>query len=109
MLNVTHPPKSLVMKPAIHSAPTKEPAEVSFANKIEGPIKVYKITTSGKRPKPGKTVEPKTKVNFKTKVGTVFVVESLDGKIHEIHSASKPTEAIEIQTPAAEPAPELVE
>ena len=103
LLNATHPPKSLVMDPAIHSTPSKVPAEISFVNKTDGPILVYKISSKGRRPKPGKTVKPDAELNFKTKFGTVFVVESLDGKIHEIHSPSIPARAIEIRTPKAEP------
>ena len=109
LLNVTHPPKPLVMIPAIHSTPTNEAAEISFKNKTTSPIFVYKISRTGQRPKPGKTVKPNAKLNFKTKIGTVFVVESLDGKIHEIHSASAPKESIKIQTPQLEPSKVLAE
>ena len=108
LLNATHPPKPLVMAPAIHSSPSSLPAEISFANKTEGPIFVYKLSSRGKRPKPGKTVEPNEERNFKTKFGTVFVVESLDGKIHEVHSPAIPARVIEIQTPQQEASPTTV-
>ena len=101
LLNVTHPPKPLVMKPTIHSSPTREPAKITFQNKSGRPIVIYNIPRSGRRPKKGKTVEPNADYKFKTKIGNVFVVESLDGKIHEIHSSSDPTETIEIRSPQA--------
>ena len=109
LLNATHPPKSLKMKPVIHSAPTEEPAEISFTNKTDGPIFIYKITAKGRRPKPGKKVKPNAELDFKTKIGTVFVVESLNGKIHEIHASTTPEQSIEIIASQTEPSPVLVD
>ena len=109
LLNSTHPPKPLKLTPAIHSSPTDEPAEISFVNKTDGPIFIYHIPPSGKRPKQGKTVGPNKKREIKTKVGSVFVVESLDGTIHQIHSASEPVEAIDISKPQEDLLPILID
>lgn len=98
LLNETHPPKPLVMRPTVHSEPTDEPASISFANKTEGPIFVYNVSPRGARARPGKQVKPRTKLNIKTKLGSVFVVESHDGKIHEIHSLEDPTKTVEIRS-----------
>ena len=108
LLTATHPPKPLVMTPKIHSSLTKEPTKISFANRTNGPIFVYKISSSGRRPKPGEKVEPKMTFVAQTVVGSVFVVESLDGKIHEIHTATASAQAIEIQMSTAESSPPAV-
>ena len=99
LLNTTHPPKPLELTPAIHSNPSELPASISFANKTEGPIFVYRVSAKGARAKSKKQVKPGARLNIKTKFGNVFVIENQDGTIHEIHSPSIPTRTIEIQTP----------
>ncbi|MFK7768335.1 MAG: sulfatase [Mariniblastus sp.] len=98
LLAQTHPPRKLVMTPAVHSNPNRGrwPAELSFSNEHETEISVYAITPTGKRGRPKKLM-PGEELTIKARIGGVFVIESVDGKIYQIHSPSLPTRKIEVK------------
>ena len=98
LLASTHPPKKLTMAPAIHSSPSsgRLPADISFSNKSSTQISIYPITTKGKRAR-ARRLEPNEEVTISARIGGAFVVESIDGKIHEVHSPSFPPRVIEIE------------
>ena len=97
-LSVSHPAKKLMMTPAIHSSPTagRFPAKLSFQNQRDTSIIVYPITPVGRRGR-GAEVKPGKQVSINARIGGVFVVESRDGKTHEIHSPSWPFKPVVIQ------------
>lgn len=94
----THPRRGLIMIPAIHSDPTagRWPAPISFSNQTQGDVSIYPITTAGRR---GKVVrlKPSADTRIKARIGGVYVVESADGKIHQIHSPSIPERKIVLE------------
>lgn len=98
LLAVTHPPKRLVMAPAIHSSPSpgRLKADISFSNKTDTEISIYLISSKGKRGR-RRRVQPNEEATLESRIGSVFVVESSDGKIHEIHSPSLPSRVVEIK------------
>ena len=96
----THPRKKLRMEPAVHSDPTpgRLKADISFENQSESVISVIPISTKGARMKRRiKKVKPGDSVTIKSRIGSVIVVESLDGSIQEIHSPSVPARTIVIK------------
>jgi iduronate 2-sulfatase len=101
LLDKTHPPKQLMMTPAIHSNPNpgRWRSDLSFANHANSEISIYAITTKGRRGKP-KRLQPGETLTIKARIGGVYVVESADGKIHEIHSPAYPTREVLIKEPA---------
>lgn len=100
LLQKTHPRKELRMTPAIHSSPSpgRLNADITFENQSESQISVIGISPKGARTKRGiKRVEPGESVTIKARIGGVYVVESLNGKIHEVHSPSVPAKTIVIK------------
>jgi iduronate 2-sulfatase len=98
----THPRRKLEMLPTIHSSPSsgRLDADISFENQSETEIAIIPISTKGARVRKRiKKVQPGDKVTLKSHIGSVFVVESLDGKIYEIHSPSLPTRTLVIESP----------
>ena len=96
----THPRKGLVMTPQIHSTvgPKSPDVKITFVNDSSGDVKIIPITSSGMRSKRGiKRLQSGKEVTRKSRVGQVFVVESEDGKIYEMHSASFPKGKVIIQ------------
>ena len=98
LLLINHPRRGLVMTPKIHAdaAQRDSLAKISFSNERDGQITVTTINSVGKRVKkrplmPGKTLK------IRAHTGAVFVVESADGKVHEIHSPSVPEETIVVK------------
>ena len=99
----THPRRALQMVPAVHSNPNRgrQPAPLVVSNKTDTEIRVYAceaanavvatVVADAPVVKPGAT----TKIN--ARIGGVFVVESRDGTIHEIHSPSFPSRTISIK------------
>ncbi|QEG02867.1 Choline-sulfatase [Stieleria maiorica] len=99
MLHSTHPPRKLSMTPAVHSNPSgpgRLPVEMTFENRTEVDIRVYPITPSGRRAG-GRTLRPGASVTMNARIGGVYVVESTDGTIHEIHSPRWPSRPILIR------------
>lgn len=98
LLKLTHPPKELSMTPVVHtSTKGKNPqvAKLSFRNDYDSEVTVYQIQPSGARSK-GRKIEPGKNDTVEARLGEVYVVESKDGTIHEIHSPSLPTNEIVI-------------
>ena len=95
----THPRRALQMVPAVHSNPNRDrqPAPLVVANKTDTFIKIYAISPRGQRSRRPTVVKPGTMTKIKARIGGVFVVESQDGTIHEIHSPSFPSRTINIK------------
>lgn len=93
----THPAKKLTMTPAVHSSPStgRWKADISFANKTKTTLLIYPITPAGRRGR-SKKLRPDEELTINARIGGAYVVESEDGTIHEIHSPSMPSRAIEI-------------
>ena len=99
LLHSTHPPKKLTMKPMIHSRMTETnriPVEFTFTNETGVEITVYRIKTTGRRNR-GRKVKPDDSATLKARLGEVFVVESKNGKVHEVHSPSCPVRPVVIR------------
>ncbi|TWT84614.1 Arylsulfatase [Planctomycetes bacterium CA13] len=94
----SHPRKQLRMTPAIHSNPNsgRWHAELSFTNQTETKLLVFPITPAGRRGRITR-IEPSQNATLNARIGGVFVVESEDGSIHEIHSPSYPPRIIVIE------------
>ena len=93
----THPRKGLVMTPTVHSNPARGrlAAKISFENQTDSTISIIPISSKGaRRKKQIKRIENGEDVTMKGKLGDVFVVESADGLINEIHSPSIPEHKI---------------
>ena len=95
----THPRRPLQMVPAVHSNPNRgrQPAPLLIANKTDTEIRVYAITPRGQRSRRPHIVKPGATTTIAARIGGVFVVESRDGTIHEIHSPSFPSRTINIK------------
>lgn len=94
----SHPRKPLQMTPAIHSNSEKGrlKTKITFANQHSSNLIVNTILPTGKRVRRKNIVEPGKNVSIDARVGDVFVVESEDGKIHEVHSPSYPPRTVSI-------------
>ena len=96
----THPRKELVMVPKIHSSPEpdREVVGITFENQSQSTALINRIKPNGRRTwklKKVKRLEPGKKMTFnKAKIGDVYVVESEDGTLQEIHSPSLPAKPI---------------
>ena len=93
----SHPRRALSLTPSVHSNPSRGRFKIpiAFANQANTDIMIYPISPQGRRGrarilKPGAT----TKIN--ARIGGVYVVESRDGTIHQIHSPSFPEKIITI-------------
>ena len=97
----THPRRALQMVPAVHSNPNRGrlPAPIKFANRTDSDILVYGISPQGRRTRRPSVVKPGGTKQINARIGGVFVVESRDGTIHEIHSPAFPEKTINIQRP----------
>ncbi len=86
------------MTPAVHSNPNpgRWKSELELKNKTKVELMIYPITPEGKRG-PVKKVAPSQGVTFNARIGGVYVVESEDGGIHEIHSPSFPPRPVVIE------------
>ena len=95
----THPRKGLSLLPAIHSKPSKDgaKAKTTFVNQSQTEMEIYSISTSGRRGGKSKRLQPSEKLTFNSRVGIVFVVESADGKTHQIHSSSLPDRVVKLK------------
>lgn len=97
-LVAAHPRKGLVMTPAVHSNPNpgRLKTRLSITNKTNTELMVYPITPAGSRGR-AKRIAPEDNGSFNARLGGVFVVESKDGSVHEIHSPSYPPRSIRIE------------
>jgi len=97
-LTKSHPRRPLRMVPAVHSNPNpgRLPADISFFNQSDTNVMIYPITPAGRRGRV-KTLSPEDSLTIKARIGGVYVVESVDGTIHEIHSPSLPARTIVVK------------
>jgi len=97
----THPPKKLSLLPAVHSNPNtgRLPSPLIINNATATDLFVYPISTVGRRGR-RRVVAPKETLTQAARIGGVFVIESRDGTVHEIHSPSFPAETIVISDAA---------
>jgi iduronate 2-sulfatase len=94
----THPRRGLVMTPAVHTDPTagRWKVKFTFRNETQGEVSVYNIGSTGRRAN-SKRLRPGEDVTYNARIGGVFVVESKDGRIYEIHSPSLPARTVVIE------------
>ncbi len=97
-LESSHPRRALVMTPAVHSNPNpgRQPADLAFANQTDTEALIYPITPAGRRGRV-RRLAPGKQLTIAARIGGVFVVESQDGTIHEIHSPSWPPRTVVLQ------------
>ena len=98
MLRTTHPPKALSLVPSVHTSPSgtgRLRVKFSFRNAYSGEVTVYAIQASGRRAR-GRKLVTGDSISYQARIGGAFVVESKDGKIHEIHSPSWPEKTVVI-------------
>lgn len=89
-LKRTHPKRGLVMKPKIHSKPTKELTQLQLENQTPSTLIVVPISSTGARVRKGiRRVAAEKSVSLKAPIGTVYVIESEDGKVQQVHTVTK--------------------
>ena len=95
----THPRKGLSLVPTVHASaePRTLPVKLTFKNDYTSEILITTITSKGHRKRPSKRLAPGKKLNFNAKLGGVFVVESVDGLLCQIHSPSYPERTIVLE------------
>ncbi|MEZ6017752.1 MAG: sulfatase [Planctomycetota bacterium] len=98
LLLATHPRRGLVMTPTIHSSAgvDRPDAAIRIQNQAEAELLIYPISAVGRRLQV-RTLSPGKTLTLNSKLGNVFVVESADGSVQEIHSTAIPTETITIK------------
>ena len=94
----SHPRRGLTMTPAVHSNPNRGrwPTDISFRNATTADIMIYPISPAGRRGR-AKRLTPGQDRTIKARIGGVFVVESRDGTIHQIHSPSVPSRTVVVR------------
>ena len=93
----THPRQSLVMKPMIHSELSETRSKISFLNESSSRVFVVPISSTGTRRKTRiKRLAPGKSVKISAQVGMVYVVESANGKIHEVHTLTETEQSITV-------------
>lgn len=99
MMWSTHPPRKLSLTPAVHTSPSGTGRlAVSFRleNAYHSAVTVYPIQPTGKRSR-GRELKPGASVTYEARLGGVYVVESRDGRLHQIHSPGWPEKTVVIQ------------
>ncbi len=94
----SHPRRPLTMTPSVHSNPDRNrlKADISFTNNSNTDVMIYPITPRGRRGRL-KKLQPTEELTIQARIGGVYVVESRDGKIHQIHSPSIPLRTIVLE------------
>ena len=92
-----HPRRALSLTPSVHSNPSpgRFKVPIAFANRAKTDIMIYAISTRGRRGR-ARVLEPGQAVRINARIGGVYVVESRDGTIHQIHSPTFPEKTITI-------------
>ena len=100
----SHPPKKLSLLPAVHSNPNtgRLPSSLKINNNTTTDLFVYPISPLGRRGR-RRVVYATETLTLAARIGGVFVVESHDGTVHEIHSPSLPAKTIVISSVVHEP------
>lgn len=94
----SHPRRKLTMTPPVHSNPN-EPrwrADISFSNQTQTEVMIYPITPKGRRGRARK-LTPGEQVTINARIGGVYVVESQDGTIYQIHSPAVPAQIVTLK------------
>jgi len=93
----SHPRRALSLIPSVHSNPSpgRFKVPITFANRAKTDIMIYPISTRGRRGR-ARVLEPGSTAKINARIGGVYVVESRDGTIHQIHSPSFPGKTITI-------------
>jgi iduronate 2-sulfatase len=101
MLLKSHPPKKLSLLPAVHSNPNigRLPSPLKINNATATDLFVYPISPLGRRGR-RRVVAPLETLTLAARIGGVFVIESRDGTVHEIHSPSFPAKTVVISAAA---------
>lgn len=94
----SHPRRAQTLLPAVHSNPNQGrfPVPISFANRTASDLMIYPITPQGRRGR-ALVLVPGKESSINARIGGVYVVESRDGTIHQIHSPSFPPGTIAIK------------
>ena len=92
----THPRKPLSLIPTVHASaePRTLPTKLTFKNNYSSDVLISTISSKGHRKRPSKRLTPGKKLTYNAKLGGVFVVESVDGSLYQIHSPSYPERTI---------------
>ena len=93
----SHPPKKFSLLPAVHSNPNsgRLPSPLKINNTTATDLFVYPISPLGRRGR-RRVVAPKETLSLAARIGGVYVIESHDGTVHEIHSPAFPAKTIVI-------------
>ena len=100
LLLKTHPREKLVMVPKIHSSSAADRMKVglTFTNQSDTTALLNYIRPDGRRAwklRGVRRLKPGKKMTFlNAKIGDVYIAESEDGKIYEIHSPSFPAKTV---------------
>ena len=85
------------MRPQIHSDTQEAKAKISFSNESSGRVSIVPISGAGARKRTRiKRSEPGKSIRITGSVGLVFVLQSADGKIHEVHSIKESDQSITV-------------
>ncbi len=92
------PRRKLVMTPSVHSSPSPQrwKSDLTISNRSTVELKVYPITTAGRRGQ-AKRIEANQDATFSARIGGVYVIERVDGRIHQIHSPAWPPVPVVVQ------------
>ena len=93
----SHPRRALSLTPSVHSNPSlgRFKVPIAFVNRAKTDIMIYPISTRGRRGR-ARVLEPGATAKINARIGGVYVVESRDGTIHQIHSPKFPEKTITI-------------
>ncbi|MDP0491115.1 MAG: sulfatase [Verrucomicrobiota bacterium JB023] len=96
----THPRRGLEMMPTVHSNPTKRPhpIEVSFRNEADTELLIYELSSKGKRGRANRLAAGE-RVSLSSYLGAALVVESVCGRVHEVHYAALPAREVVVGIP----------
>ena len=96
-LLASHPPQKLSLLPAVHSNPNsgRLPSPLKINNTTVTDLFVYPISPLGRRGR-RQIIAPQKTLSLAARIGGVYVIESRDGTVHEIHSPSFPAKTIVI-------------
>lgn len=99
-LEDSHPRRELKMVPAVHSNPEsgRFRSKIVFRNELSCEARIYPITAQGRRGR-ARRLQPDKELEIPARIGGVYVVESQDGRLHQIHSPSFPARPIVLELP----------
>ncbi len=94
----SHPRRPQTLLPPVHSNPNRGrfPAPIAFDNRTTSDLWIYPITPVGRRGR-AVTLKAGMRASINARIGGVFVVESRDGTVHEVHSPSFPGTTIVVE------------